>query len=116
MALADLLTMTDVTIYRDTITEDGMGGVSATTSSTILPRAVIYREGSASRISGDYIMLMGKHTKMSSHILICEPTAYSFTSADKRVTQGSQSFEIVDAPYDVMGYNEVMMVGLRELV
>ena len=113
MGLADLLTMTDIAVIRITQTEDGMGGFTSTTSTTILPRGTIYREGSASRLSGDFMFVSDKRTKISSHILVCEPSSYTFTNDDTNVTQGSDRFEIVDTKYDVMGYGELLMLGLR---
>jgi len=108
--------MTDVYVVKETKTEDGMGGVSTTTSSTLLSKAIIYQEGSNNRFSGWNASLSDKITRESTHILVCKPSAYTWASTDKRVIQGSYIFDIIGNAYNIMDKNEVQMIGLRQRV
>ncbi len=106
--LEDLLTMTDVAVLRETETTDGMGDHTSTVVSTILPKALIYQSG-----QGAMRFLSSKIVAESSHILVCLPSSYSFTPADKWVTHNGRKYEIQGQPEDVMEYGEIMVVGLR---
>jgi len=106
--LEDLLTMTDITIIKESQTSDGMGDYSSTTTSTILPKGVIYQAG-----QGATRYLSSKLTAESSHVLVCLPSVYSFTSEDKRVTHNGKTYIIQGQPEDVLEYGEVMVVGLK---
>jgi hypothetical protein len=113
MDLAYFLNMTDITVYKDTVSSDGMGGVTTTTTSTLIPKGTIYQEGSLSRYTGFSTFLAGKFSQEISHLLICEPDDYAWSLADKRVTHDSLTYDIVGTPYAIMEVGEVMMVGLR---
>ena len=114
MDLTYFLTMTDVAVERDTIVTDGMGGVTTSVVSTTLSRAIIYQEGSTTVFRGYRAVYADKVTQESSHILVCEPSAYSWTLQDQRVKQGGRTFDIVGTPYNIMGLDELMMVGLKQ--
>lgn len=116
MDLRFFLTMTDVSIEKETTTYDGMGGFTSTVVTTILPSAIIYQEGSTSVFKGFRTSYADKITQESSHILICNPLDYTWTIDDRRVKQGGRIFTIVGTPYNIMGFNEVMMIGLKEQV
>jgi len=106
--LSDLLTMTDITVLKEIVTNDGMGDYTSTVVSTILSKGVIYQAG-----QGVTRYLSSKLTAESSHVLVCLPSAYSFTSEDKRVTHGGKTYIIQGQPEDVLEYGEVMVVGLK---
>lgn len=116
MDLAYFLDLTTVTVNRYTQSEDGMGGVTSTVTSTILPRATIYQEGSANRFIGFRSYLSDKLVDQSSHLLICEPSVYSWSNDDRTVTYNGRTFDIQGTPYDVMEKGEIMVLGLRERV
>lgn len=116
MDLAYFLNLTTVTVNRHTLAEDGMGGVTSTVTSTILSRATIYQEGSANRFIGFRSYLSDKVVDQSSFVLICEPSAYTWTNEDKTVTYNGRTFDIQGTPYNVMEMDELMVIGLRERV
>ena len=116
MDLNYFLTMTDITVEKDTVSSDGMGGVSTTVASTILPRGIIYQEGSLSRYSGFSTFVAGKFSQETSHLLICNPQDYSWSLADKRVLQGGLTYDIVGTPYNIMELDELIMISLRQRV
>jgi len=109
MSLRDLLTVTDATVLRETISEDGMGGIIATTSSvSIVLSAIWSAAGSFNRR-----FLSDKLAMVCSHILVTEPALYSWSSADKYVTSGGKRFTIMGMADDVMGYGEILVIGLE---
>jgi hypothetical protein len=108
MALEDLLTMADITILRETLTNDGMGDSTSTVATTLLSRGVIYQAG-----QGASRYMSNKMVADSSHVLVCEPNAYTFTPEDKWVTHDGKTFTIQGQPDNVLEYGEIMVVGLR---
>jgi len=109
--LSDLLTMTDVYVVRETTANDGMGGVTTTTQSTLIPAAMIYQAG-----MNTTRFMAGKMTDNSTHILVLEPQNYSFTIDDKKVTHAGRTFLIRGTPENIMEYDEIMVVPLEEQV
>lgn len=109
--LEDLLTMTDIAVIRETITPDGMGDYTTTVTSTILSRGIIYQAG-----QGSLRYLSNKIVAESTHILVCEPSAYTFTTEDKKVTHKGRTFIIQGVPDDILGYGEILTVPLQEQV
>lgn len=116
MNLNYFLNLTTVAVEKDTVTSDGMGGVTTTTVSTILPRATIYQEGSLSRYTGFSTFIAGKFSQEVSDLLICNPADYSWSLADKRVKYDGLTYDIVGTPYDIMELGEITMVALRQRV
>jgi hypothetical protein len=107
MNLEYFLTMADIAVVRESASADGMGGRSIVTTSTTIARGVIYQAG-----SNALSFMSDKMYADSSHILVCEPSAYTFTIADKRVTQGGRTFTVQGSD-NVMGKSEISVVGLR---
>ena len=109
MALRDLLTVTDAAVFRETLVEDGMGGISTTTTSiSIVLSAIWSAAGSFNRR-----FLSDKLSMVCSHILVTEPALYSWSSADRYITSGGKRFNIMGMADDVMGYGEILVIGLE---
>lgn len=109
--------MTDVYVVRETTTNDGMGGVTTTTQSTLIPAAMIYQAGMNTKAGMNTTRFMaGKMTDNSTHILVLEPQSYSFTIDDKKVTHAGRTFLIRGTPENIMEYDEIMVVPLEEQV
>ena len=111
--------MTDVYVVRETTTNDGMGGVTTTTQSTLIPAAMIYQAGMNTTrfMAGNTTRFMAdKMTDNSTHILVLEPQSYSFTIDDKKVTHAGRTFLIRGTPENIMEYDEIMVVPLEEQV
>ena len=106
----DLLTMNDIQIVRKSLSYDGMGGFTETTTATTVA-GVIYQSGTGGRK-----YLSDKMVQETTHVLITKPSLYSFTSDDIQVTHGGKTYTILGIPDDVMGYGELTVVGLRQVV
>jgi len=105
--LRDLLTLTAVQVARETVSSDGMGGVSQTTVLTTLGYAQIWQN------SGSKGVLSDKIAKLSSHALACEPGSYAWNEYDQYVVYGSDRYKVVGRPDNVSQYDEVELVGLE---
>jgi len=109
MALKDMLALTTVAVSRETVTPDGMGGSSTSTTSQTLIQAAIWQAGSGNRWMSD------RMTRASTHVLACEPDAYTWTQDDREVTYGGATYKIVGRPEDVMFRGELTIVPLELL-
>ena len=107
MALADMLTLTTVQVLRETTAEDGMGGISRSTTAQTITRAAIWQAGSANRWMSDRL------TRASTHVLACEPDAYSWTQEDRSVTYDGYTYKIIGRPDDVFNKGELLVVPLE---
>jgi hypothetical protein len=105
--LLDMLTLTTVQVSRETVTADGKGGVKTSTVETTLPNAAIWQAGSANRWMSDRI------TRASTHVLACEPSAYTWTQNDRNVVYGGNTYKIVGRPDNVANTNEMIVVPLE---
>lgn len=106
--LRDMLNLKSaVTVNRITETSDGMGGTTSSTTSTILTLAAIYGSGSSNRWLSDRI------NRDSTHMLICEPSAYSWGQDDRTVTYNGATYKIIGRPENVMQLNEVLTLPLE---
>lgn len=73
MALVDLLNLVNkVTVTKTISSNDGMGGFSVTTFSTVISLCAIWQNGSSNKFAAD------KYAKDSSHTLAMEYGAYNF--------------------------------------
>ena len=106
----DLLTMKDIQIIRKSQTYDGMGGFTETTTATTVV-GVIYQSGTGGRK-----YLSDKMVQETTHVLVMKPSSYTFTSNDVQVTHGGKTYTIIGIPDDVMGYGEITVVGLRQVI
>lgn len=119
MALRDLLNLESVVSVIRTIQEnDGMGGFSSTTQTTVLPYSAIWQNSSDDKWLSDEIM------KNSSHTLVLEHGVYTFYDSTgmtsiqnvmESVTYNSVSYSIVGHPDDVMNLGEIDVVGLQRI-
>jgi hypothetical protein len=107
MMLTDMLNLTTVTVNRETITSDGMGGTTTTTTSAILSLAAIWQAGSNNRWLSDRI------TRASTHVLACEPSEYTWTQDDRTVSYGGATYKIIGRPDDVFNKGEIMVIPLE---
>jgi hypothetical protein len=105
--LRDMLNLTTVTVNRESITDDGMGGTVTSTTSTILSLSAIYQSGSGNRWMSDRI------TRASTHVLACEPSAYVWTQDDRTVSYGGATYKIIGRPDDVFNKGEIMVIPLE---
>ena len=106
----DLLTMKDIQIIRKSLSYDGMGGFTETTTATTVI-GVIYQSGTGGRK-----YLSDKMVQETTHVLVMKPSSYTFTSNDVQVTHGGKTYTIIGIPDDVMGYGEITVVGLRQAI
>ena len=112
----DLLTMNDIQIVRKSLSYDGMGGFTETTTATTVA-GVIYQSGTVYQSgTGGRKYLSDKMVQETTHVLITKPSLYSFTSDDVQVTHGGRTYTIIGIPDDVMGYGELTVVGLRQVI
>lgn len=105
--LADMLNLTGVTVSRETVTPDGMGGTTTSVETTILSAAAIWQAGSGNRWMSDRLTLA------STHVLACVPSAYSWTQDDRQVIYDGATYKIIGRPDDVMGKSEILVVPLE---
>lgn len=107
MNVGGWLDLTTVQVGRATQATDGMGGVSATTALTTLPRAALWQAGSGDRVLSQQVM------QSATHVLALETGAYAWGSADTTIVYGSNTYSIVGIPDDVMQQGELTVVGLE---
>lgn len=105
--LSDLLTMKNVEVGRITRTTDDMGGSTSSTSLSLLKSAIIYQTG------GRNAFLSDRMNSKATHFLVTEPNFYDWNKDDFCVVNGDHVYNIVSPPDNVMGYNEIMVVGLE---
>jgi len=95
----------EVQIARETISFDGMGGMSVSTALTTLTRAAIWQAGSSDSFFSDQILTQ------SSHVLACKADAdVLFTD---KVVYGGSTYEITGRPDDVLFLGGAKFVPLR---
>jgi hypothetical protein len=95
----------EVQIARETISTDGMGGVSATTVLTTIETAAIWQAGSLDTLFSDQIMAV------STHVLATLPTA-GILYTDKIVWE-SQTYEITGRPDNVLAKDVAMFTPMK---
>lgn len=110
MALRDLLNLVNsVSVNKVVETTDGMGGTTSTTTTAILPCAAIWSPSQSASYISD------KVARTSSHILVTEFGAYTFTIDDKVITYGSNTYKINGPADDVMNLGEIVVVPLEKI-
>ena len=105
--IADMLLLTTVQVLRETSTDDGMGGISLSTTAQTLIRSAIWQAGSSNRWMSDRL------TRASTHVLACEPDAYTWTQEDRFVTFEGYTYKIIGRPDDIMQRGELTIVPLE---
>jgi len=101
------LTLTTVTVGRVTEATDGKGAMSSTTVTTTLPRATIWQSGSSDSYLSD------KVAQASTHVLVCESSARTWTSTDTVITYGGNAYNVVGRPDNVANMSQLVTVGLE---
>lgn len=110
MPIRDFLTITDVNVLRETLTPDNMGDFTVTTSSIAISLAAIWSPSQSRRYISDKMALV------STHILITEPSAHTFTVEDKSITHNGKTYKIMGPSDDVMELHEIMVTPLELIV
>lgn len=105
--LRDMLNLTAVQVAREADTADGKGAVSQSTTLTTLGAAQIWQNSGSSGVLSDKI------SKMSSHVLACEPGGYAWNEYDRYVVYGSIRYKVVGRADNVSQMDEVEVVGLE---
>ncbi len=116
MPLRDMLNLvSSVSVIRTISTNDGMGGYTITTSTSIIPLCAIWQNGSSNRFLAD------KYAKTSTHTLCYEYGGYSFdTSAStdtaiETIQFNSETYKRVGFPDDVMNLHEIIVQALERI-
>lgn len=108
MSFINSLNLIDaVGISRETMTSDGMGGFTSTTTTVTLGRAAIWSAGGNKSYLSDQLMAV------SSHVLACLPSAdvlYTDT-----VTYDGENYEITGHPDDILQKGTVKIVPLKKV-
>jgi hypothetical protein len=95
-----------VSVIRIAETNDGMGGISTTTTATVLDRAAIWQNGANSTYLSNRISLV------STHVLAHIPSSYTWTVDDRRVTYGGKTYNVKGSD-DVIHKSLLTIVGLE---
>jgi hypothetical protein len=108
--LRDFLNLVNsVSVNRIVETTDGMGGVTSTTTTTILPYAAIWSPSQVASYISD------KVARTSSHILVVEFGSYTFTIDDKEIVYGGNTYKINGPSDDVMNLGEILVLPLERI-
>ena len=107
MNIKPWLTLTTVTVGRVTETPDGKGAMSSSTVTTTLPRASIWQSGSGDSFLSD------KVAQASTHVLVVENSARTWTSTDTVITYGGNAYNVVGRPDNVANQDVLVSVGLE---
>ena len=108
MSYVSLLNLVNaVTVTRETITSDGMGGTSVTTVTTTLGKAALWQGG-----SGD-AYLSDQTKALSTHVLACRVTD-SVLSTDT-VSYDGDEYQVAGEPDDVLQKGLVQVVPLQRV-
>jgi hypothetical protein len=114
MALRDWLNLaSSVSVIRTISTNDGMGGYTSTSSTTILSLCAIWQNGSSNKYAAD------KYAQESSHTLALEYGTYNFGAADpsggsviETVSYNGQTYKIVGFQNNYLELNEIVTIQL----
>lgn len=107
MNIRSWLALTTVQVGRVTEAPDGMGAMSASTTMTTLSNAAIWQAGSSNAL------LSGKVAQSSTHVLVCEKSARTWTSTDSIITYGDNTYSVVGRPDNVANLDQLTVVGLE---
>ena len=111
MALSDMLNLINaVTVTRETITNDGMGGTTTVATTTTVARASIWQPGSNSRLLSD------KVAKESTDVLAFQVGDYGIMDTDSYAAYAGKTYQLTGLPDDVANRGELMIVGMKRIV
>jgi hypothetical protein len=107
--IADLLRITDATVTRKTVSNDGYGGTSVATATTNISKCAIWSKSTATGYTSD------KYAKTMTHIMALEPGAYAWAVSDAIVTRGANEYKIVGLDDDVFDEGQLMLIQLERI-
>jgi len=117
MPLKDMLNLVNsVSVIKTVSTADGMGGITSTSSTTILTYAALWQNGSVNRWLAD------KYQKNSTHQLVFEYGDYTFNDISaltstqsmlETVTYSGEIYKTVGYGDDVMELHEIIVQALE---
>jgi hypothetical protein len=105
--LMDLLTIKTIEIVRHTHVSNGMGGYTTTTSLNPLTAACIYQNNGSKRFLNDRI------NTLSTHILLTDPSFYSWTQNDIGIMYNTHFYKLTTPPENIMNFDDMLMIGLE---
>ncbi len=106
MNIGPWLDLTTVQVGRMTEAGNGLGAVSQTTVLTTLSRAALWQAGSNDGL------LSGKVAQQSSHVLVVETNARTWTSTDTVIVYAGDTYGVVGRPDNVANQSELTVVSL----
>jgi len=117
MALRDMLNIVNgVSIIKTTSTNDGMGGMTSTTITTVIPLCALWQNSSTNKYIYD------KYAMNSSHILCFEYGAYTFNVPDssggtviETVSHNGSIYNTMGFQNDYMDFHEIVTMNLDRL-
>lgn len=116
MALRDLLNIVSgVSVIRTISTNDGMGGSTTTTSTSIIPLCALWANSNVNKFVSD------KYAKGSTHQLVYEWGSYIFdTSAStdtviETIDFNGEIYKRTGFSDDVMNLHEIVTQGLERI-
>jgi hypothetical protein len=116
MALKDLLNIVSgVSVIRTISTNDGMGGYTTTSTTSIIPLCAIWANSNVNRFISD------KYLKDSTHQLVYEWGSYTFdTSAStdtviETITYNGETYKRKGFSDDVMNLHEIVTQALERI-
>lgn len=106
--IRDALTLRSaVSVIRIAEVNDGMGGVTTTTSATVLDRAAIWQNGA----NNPY--LAGRVGLESTHVLAHIPSSYTWTVDDRRVSYDGKTYNVKSMGDNILQKGILTIVGLE---
>lgn len=107
---SDLLNLASaVTVVRHIEVNDTYGGLTTTTTSTVLAKSALWRK------SDNLVYLSGKDSRVGSYSLAYRPSEYTFNDSDKLVIYSGNTYTIQNTADDVMQKLEVAILPLELL-
>jgi len=107
MSLRSHLNLSSVTITRTVTTTDNYGDPVTTSTTAIISASAIWSPTQGDRRISDKI------AKTSTHVLVIEPDAYTFTDDDKTATYDSVVYNLVGHQDDVSNRGVLTMIGME---
>lgn len=108
--IRDMLNLINaVTITRETITNDGMGGTATVATTTTVARASIWQASSADRNLSD------KVAKASTHVLAFEYADYGILDTDSYVNHDGKTYRLTGHADNVATRNRLITVGMERI-
>ena len=107
MSLRSHLNLSGITITRTTTTVDDYGDPVTTSATSIISLGAIWSPTQGDRRISDKI------AKTSTHVLVIEAGAYTFTDDDKTATHGGVVYNLEGHADDVSNQGVLTMIGME---